>query len=112
MCAVRKGDWKLHSRIFNGFGLVGNEYRMKFKEVYNFRNDIGEEYNIADKNPDIVRDLIILIDKCRNDLGDEYRGIVGKNVRPVGQVENPMPLTEYNENHQYIISIYDRIDFG
>ncbi|UMB59559.1 sulfatase-like hydrolase/transferase [Lutibacter sp. A80] len=44
--AVRKGDWKLL------------KYVKKQKiELYNLKNDIGEKVNLADKEPEIVKEL-------------------------------------------------------
>jgi arylsulfatase A len=52
------------------------------------------------------------IEECREDLGDSITGVVGRNVRPVGMVPNPKPLTEYDENHPYIVALYDRNEIG
>lgn len=111
---VRQGDWKLHVRKFSGWDLE-NGAHMKFEEVcelYNLREDAGETNNVADSHPEIVARLMALLEQCRDDLGDEYRGIEGKNVRPIGKVKHPKPLTVYDENHPYIIAMYDRTDIG
>ena len=100
--AVRCGDFKLHAR-------------KKPEEVnllYNLREDIGETNNVYDDHPEIVLKLKNLLDECRFDLGDAASGIKGENVREIGRVLNPKPLTEYDENHPYIIALYDKSEAG
>ena len=43
-------------------------------------------------------------------MGDKYTGIEGKNTRPIGMVDNPKTLTEYNLEHPYIVAMYDISD--
>lgn len=81
-------------------------------ELYNLREDIGETTNIYTEHPDIVARLMEKIETCRQDMGDSVTGITGKNVRPIGRVQNPRPLTQYDENHPYIIALYDRNEIG
>ncbi|MDP6468965.1 MAG: arylsulfatase [Pirellulaceae bacterium] len=51
---IRQGDWKiLQSRPAGSF------------ELYNIRNDISEENNLADKHPDIVDRMKSLIEQSR-----------------------------------------------
>jgi arylsulfatase A-like enzyme len=116
---VRWGDWKLHVREFAGynFDLEHMEKGVKSKyndicELYNLREDIGEEHNVSGEHPGIVEKLQALLDQCREELGDQCKGVAGKHVRPIGKVENPKPLAVYNENHPYIIAEYDRTDIG
>jgi len=45
--------------------------------------------------------------KCRKDLGDAATGQEGENCRPPGRVEDPAPLTEFDPDHPYIVSMYD-----
>jgi len=51
--AVRSGDWKLV------------RFLGETPELYNLRLDIGEEHNVAAKNPDVVPGLIALLDSAR-----------------------------------------------
>ncbi|MEL7603789.1 MAG: sulfatase-like hydrolase/transferase [Bacillota bacterium] len=81
-------------------------------ELYNLREDIGETTNIYAEHPDIVARLMEKIDACRQDMGDSVTGVAGKSVRPIGRVQNPRPLTQYDENHPYIIALYDRNEIG
>jgi hypothetical protein len=41
--------------------------------------DPGEKHNVADENPDKIRELTELAEWARNDIGDYDR--VGKNAR-------------------------------
>ena len=100
--AVRCGKWKLH-------------VRKKDEEVsllYDLDADIGETVNLYDAQPEIVRELQVLLEGCRAELGDEANGIAGAAMREIGRVANPKPLTVYDENHPYIIAMYDRTDIG
>ena len=49
---------------------------------------------------------------ARADLGDAATGMEGANCRPIGKVDNPSPLTEYREDHPYIVAMYDVKDAG
>ncbi len=101
--AVRAGRWKLHvSKI--GTGPV--------KELYDLDRDIRESVNVYDEQPEIVQKLEKLLQECREDLGDRLTETTGKNRRPIGRVENPKPLTEYDENHPYVVAMYDLPDNG
>ncbi|MHB1485244.1 MAG: sulfatase family protein [Saccharofermentanales bacterium] len=100
--AVRSGKWKLHV-------LKGQD---EINELYDLDHDIGETINLYTKHPDVVDELLALLDKCRRDIGDSSRQIEGENRRPIGQVENPVTLTYYDIEHPYIISMYDKDDKG
>ena len=100
--AVRCGEWKLHVRK------NGEEASL----LYNLKTDISEEFNVYDDEPEVVSRLKDAMDACRADLGDASSGMAGKLVRPAGRVENPKPLTCYDENHPYIVSMYDKTDRG
>ena len=100
--AVRCGRWKLH--VWKGEEVVC--------ELYDLDTDLAETVNVAEDNPEIVRDLQARADACRADIGDEATGVKGANVRPAAKVGNPKPLTEYDESHPYIIAMYDLEDAG
>lgn len=65
LSAVRSGDWKLVYRMAEGaksrMEALSPEAREKAHraalELYNLKNDIGEEHNVADEHPDIVARL-------------------------------------------------------
>ncbi|BAN00912.1 sulfatase family protein [Ilumatobacter coccineus] len=99
--AVRSGRWKLH------FSKHGAEQR----ELYDLDSDIGETTNVladvlADR-PDVVERLDRLAEVARSTLGDERLGRSGSEVRPVGEVDDPAPLTRYDPDHPYIVAEYD-----
>ncbi len=90
--AVRDAEWKLH---------------LTTGELYNLRQDIGETTDVAAANPEVVARLQGLADGAREDLGDHRTGAEGANCRPCGVVADPRPLTEYREDHPYIVAMYD-----
>ena len=100
--AVRVGDWKLHT----------SKDGEAVKLLYNLRKDPGETNNLYDEYPEIVAKLEARLEYYRHDLGDTVTGTAGENVRPIGRVENPKPLAEYNEDHPYIVMMYDSEDIG
>ena len=90
--AVRSGPWKL-------FLPLGSFVRHPhFKNgtthtpplLFNVYEDIGSTQNVAEENPDIVARLTALAELIRRDLGD--RDAPGPGIRPIGQIENPVPL--------------------
>ena len=100
--AVRCGKWKLH--------VLKNEEEIK--ELYDLETDPGENNNLYEKHPDIVKTLTEKMDACRKDIGDEATGIKGENIRPAGRVENPDTLTHFDPEHPYIIAMYDLKERG
>ena len=88
--AVRSGPWKLF------LPLESFQRHPHFRRgqkatalLFNVVEDIGSTKNVADEHPQIVRRLMALAEKAREDLGD--RGRPGKNQRPLGLCENPKP---------------------
>jgi hypothetical protein len=59
-----------------------------------------------------VARLSAILERAREELGDERLGKKGSGTRPAGRVPNPKPLTEYDENHPYIVALYDKDDWG
>lgn len=122
--AVRYNNWKLHvsrradaGKPTGDFGDQNKDFseaqnNLEVRELYDLSRDIGETQNVYEDNPDIVGILMRKVEIARQDLGDAFTGSEGKNLRPVGLVDNPKPLTEYDENHPYIISLYDRDEAG
>jgi arylsulfatase A len=60
--AVRKGDWKLHVETNSTMPAPARRpYRVEEKPLlFNVMEDEGEEWNQADKHPEIVKDLLEL----------------------------------------------------
>jgi len=118
--AVRKGKWKLHiTRELKPDQRTGdvtekaiNEATGTIPGLFDLDSDIGEMKNVYDDHPDIVAELSKLAATCREDIGDEAEGVIGKNVRPSGRVDNPDTLTHYDPDHPYIYAEYDKYERG
>lgn len=95
--AVRRGTWKLHV-LRNGDDIT---------ELYDLRTDVGEQHNVADQHPDVVAELTARVFEGRAALGDERLGIIGAEVRPIGRVNDPQPLTHFDPEHPYFMAEYD-----
>lgn len=106
--AVRSGKWKLHVSRVNR-QLKRHE---EIRELYDLERDIGETNNVAARFPDIVKELEAKVAACREDLGDQAKGIPGANCRPIGRVPQGRPLTAYDPKHPYIDAMYDIGDAG
>jgi len=102
LCAVREGNWKLmfpHTyRSYEGVepgkdGFPGPYAQGKCGlELYNMGDDVSEEYDVAHKNPDIVKKLMKLGDKARDELGDTLTGKTGKEIREPGRISSKKEL--------------------
>lgn len=62
----------------------GREFPMA---LYDMRRDPGERYDVQSKYPEVVAELMRIADAAREDLGDDLRGMPGKNRRPAGQAQ-------------------------
>ena len=100
--AIRYKNWKLHFK---------KEDKL-INELYDLDNDISEKVNLYSSHKEIVSKLSILADEFRKSLGDKYLDIKGEEVRPANRVDNPKPLTEYDENHPYMYAEYDKGERG
>jgi arylsulfatase A len=58
--AIRQGDWKLVK-----YNITDPEKTTV--ELYNIENDPGEKSNLAEENPEIVKELTVLMDTVRTD---------------------------------------------
>jgi len=96
--AVRSGRWKLYlphrSRTMAGqeMGYDGKGGRYKnFQtgtELYDLKNDLGERFDLAEEQPEIVEKLMVIVEDYRNRLGDNLTEREGTENRPVGRLEN------------------------
>ncbi|MCH2494914.1 MAG: sulfatase [Dehalococcoidia bacterium] len=100
--AIRYKNWKLHFK---------KEDKL-INELYDLDNDISEKVNLYSSHKEIVNKLSILADEFRKSLGDKYLDIKGEEVRPANRIDNPKPLTEYDENHPYMYAEYDKGERG
>ncbi|MEM6391468.1 MAG: sulfatase [Planctomycetota bacterium] len=76
-------------------------------ELYDLHEDIGETRDIADQHPDVVQRLQRVADQYIAELGPD-----GSARRPKGCVDDPQPLTTYDENYPYFAAEYDLGDAG
>jgi len=95
--AVRLDDWKLvlphEGRTYENFdagmnghpGKVNENYAIK-GGLYDLRRDPGERYDLQNQFPDIVKQLLALANKAREDLGDAIVKAEGKNRREAGRL--------------------------
>ncbi|HEY3789381.1 MAG TPA: sulfatase, partial [Urbifossiella sp.] len=87
--AVRQGPWKLAITPQNDAADKTTVEDSKTNpRLYNLEMDIGETTNLADRHPDVVKDLQALAAK----MNDEIGGKSPKSRRPAGIVANPKPL--------------------
>ena len=61
--------------------------------LFNLETDIGESTDVAASNPEVVALLQEKVAAMDGDLG--IRG-KGPGVRPLGHVENPKPLIDFD----------------
>jgi len=87
--ALRSGQWKLHLPISDSTRNTRDRRPMNEQLLYDLESDIGESKNVAADHPDVVKRLLDLAERARQDLGDGDRP--GKNVRPVGRFDHPEP---------------------
>jgi arylsulfatase len=55
--------------------------------LYDLEADLGEKTNVAEQNPEVVKRLLALVEKAREELGDSLTGRKGKGVRASGVEE-------------------------
>jgi len=92
--AIRSGRWKLHlPHPYQSLELAGNDgapgkYVRKTIELslFDLESDAGETTNVADRNPEVVKQLLEHAERAREDLGDTLTNRTGKNVRPAGKM--------------------------
>lgn len=102
LAAFRKGRYKLH-RTAKGEPNPG---------LFDLEEDVSEAVDISGKQPQLVAELEKRAREVAALLGDECAGVAGEEVRPCLCVEDPKPLTEYDENHPYIVALYDKSEAG
>jgi arylsulfatase A-like enzyme len=87
--AVRAGDWKLYLPLEKKRAGLRNNRIESPARLYNLKEDLHEEHNVAEENPGIVNRLTVYAERIRADLGEGEKD--GPGVRPVGRVEDPQP---------------------
>ena len=62
---------------------------MEKPELYNMMRDPGEQYNVIDYYPDKVREIMAVVEKAREELGDLNVGIEkGSENREIFELKN------------------------
>jgi arylsulfatase A len=100
--AVRAGRWKLHLA----------KHGTTFLRLHDLEADRGEATDVQADHPDVVAELLAHAEAARVSLGDALTERVGADVRPVGRVDDPRPLTTYDPDHPYVVAEYDLPDRG
>lgn len=100
--AVRVGRWKLH---------VAKHGRPVTK-LYDLVADPSESVDRHADEPEVVAALEVVVERARASLGDARTGRTGTDVRPIGRVDDPRPLTTYDPDHPYCVAEYDLADRG
>lgn len=54
--------------------------------LYDLRHDPGTVYDVQKENPEIVQQILKLVEHAREDLGDDLAQRKGKNIRPAAMV--------------------------
>jgi len=63
----------------------GYRVRKLALSLFDLTADISESKNVADKHPEVVKELSALADEFRRDLGDALTGVKGTGLRAVGR---------------------------
>lgn len=82
--AVREGSWKLHlpgpeDELWAIYLKPEESAAITEPLLFNLADDIGERNNVAAKHPDVVKRLLAVAEKARDDLGDVNR--IGRGAR-------------------------------
>jgi|TARA_B100001093_G_scaffold431995_1_gene428274 arylsulfatase len=97
--AVRDKDWKLvvpRSKNPDYMKWRGRKINaVKEVQLFNMKNDKEEQYNLAEQNPEKVKELMLLIEEGREELGDHNR--IGKGARFFDDNPKTHRIDEYNK---------------
>ncbi len=100
--AIRMGNYKRHQY----------EQRKVHDALYDLAADIGETTNVLDQHPDIAAACDARLAYWSARLGNEEKGIMGDSVRNSALYPNAKYLLPYDENHEYIVELYDKAERG
>ena len=93
--AVRSGPWKLKLETTvardDHYTHVGDPNSTVPAALYNLEDDPGEQKSVLNHHPRIVERLEALAARAREDLGDAYLGVTGRNRRPAGFLDVAPP---------------------
>ncbi|MBL8866321.1 MAG: sulfatase-like hydrolase/transferase [Planctomycetia bacterium] len=104
--AVRSGKWKLilphncrmiEDRPPGKDGKPAGYRQVKLDTMlFDLETDVGEQMNVADQYPEVVKRLQALAEKARADMGDSLTKRVGTNVREPGRLPDPKAKPQYS----------------
>lgn len=100
--AVRAGRWKVHYA----------KHGVERTELYDLDADPAETTDVAATHPEVLVELAVHAEAARAALGDGLQGRTGAEVRPIGRVHDPVPLTTFDPDHPYYLAEYDLPDRG
>jgi arylsulfatase A len=100
--AVRAGPWKLHVA----------KHGKPCSLLFNLDIDPAETTDVYGEHPDVVAALEAHAERARQSLGDARLGRAGADVRPIGRVDNPRPLTDFDPKQSAYLAEYDLGDWG
>ena len=96
--AVRDNQWKLVLPRAEKPGYMKWRGRkidaVKEVQLFNLNNDKEEQYNLAEQHPEKVKELLVLIEEGRNELGDH--DLIGNGARFYDDSPNTQRIDEYN----------------
>jgi arylsulfatase A-like enzyme len=95
--SVRNSAWKLilphtyrtmgdSKPEMDGWPGVYQKRLIREPELYSMTGDIEERHNVAAQHPDVVKKLLSLAEKCRDDLGDSATNRKGRGIRAPGRL--------------------------
>jgi arylsulfatase A-like enzyme len=97
--AVRDKEWKLVVPRSKNPGYMKWRGRkinaVKEVQLFNMKNDKEEQYNLAEQNPEKVKELMLLIEEGRKELGDHDR--IGEGARFFDDGPKTQRIDEYNK---------------
>ncbi len=96
--AVRKGNWKLvfphkwksYETKPGNDGKYGGKIDQSSKkaQLFDMTRDPGERYDVIEEHPEIVKEIMVIAEKARKELGDKNVGISeGTEMRAIGTIE-------------------------
>lgn len=92
--AVRSGPWKLYLPLEQKGSLGQQKGKTRPQPqalaLYDVRNDVSEQHEVAAQHPEIVNRLAAMAEQARAELGDGSQR--GTGQRDAGSVEKPVPL--------------------
>ena len=82
--AVRAGEWKLHlpgpeDELWSIYLKPAESAAIERPLLFNLASDVGETTDVSSRHPDVVKHLLAVAERARDDLGDVDR--IGKGAR-------------------------------